>query len=295
MNNCDTGLLSYYSQAGVMTDPGQYAFLLQDLPTDIGSLCRIVQGNLIHVFWAERYGVDLTDAQKQTLEIRHVSQKLARIWEQEKSPLRTARLKERRQVGNCRDFSTFLCAILRYQGVPARARCGFGTYFLPDHYEDHWVCEYWNRKEKRWLMVDAQLDALQYEALKIQFNPLDVPHDQFITGGKAWQMCRTGNEDPGNFGIFDMCGMWFIWGDVVRDFLALNKVEILPWDGGWGHLNMGLNDPLPSEEAMGFYDQIAILTLASDDKFEELRRTYIADKSWQPPMEITDGGIVEVG
>jgi hypothetical protein len=44
----------------------------------------------------------------------------------------------KRLVGNCRDFSTMLCAMLRHQGVPARARCGFGAYFLPNHYEDHW-------------------------------------------------------------------------------------------------------------------------------------------------------------
>ncbi len=285
----------FYAQAGVMTDPGLYAFMLDGLPTDLRSLCRVVQGNLIHVFWAERYGVDLTDAQKQTAEVRQVSHKLARMWELDNSPLSTIRLKEKRQGGNCRDFSTLLCAILRYQGVPARARCGFGAYFLPNHYEDHWICEYWKVAEKRWVMVDAQLDAFQCEALEIQFDPLDVPHDQFILGGHAWQMCRMGKADPDQFGIFDMRGMWFIWGDVVRDFLALNKVEILPWDGGWGYLTMGLNDPLPSEMEMAFYDRIPALTLVGDDGFEELRRTYTTDDGWYPPQEIVSGSIVEKG
>jgi hypothetical protein len=53
--------------------------------------------------------------------------------------------------------------------------------------------------------------------------------EEFITAGKAWQMCRSGKADPDKFGIFDMHGLRFIWGDVVRDFLALNKVETLPW------------------------------------------------------------------
>jgi hypothetical protein len=30
-----------------------------------------------------------------------------------------------------------LTSILRYQGIPARTRCGFGKYFLPGHFEDH--------------------------------------------------------------------------------------------------------------------------------------------------------------
>jgi len=36
----------------------------------------------------------------------------------------------------------------------------FGAYFEPDRYEDHWVCKYWTVDEGRWVMVDAQLDAL---------------------------------------------------------------------------------------------------------------------------------------
>src|SRR6516165_7569409 len=28
-------------------------------------------------------------------------------------------------------------------------------------FEDHWVCEYWNGAEERWVLVDAQLDELQ--------------------------------------------------------------------------------------------------------------------------------------
>ena len=148
-------------------------------------------------------------------------------------------------------------------------------------------------EDERWVMVDAQLDAFQSEALEIQFDPLDVPHDQFVLAGNAWQMCRMGNADPDRFGISDMRGRWFIWGNVVRDFLALNKVEILAWDGGWGYLTMGLNDPLPSEGEMIFYDRIAALTLAGDEGFVDIRRTYTSDERWQPPQEIVSGGIVE--
>jgi hypothetical protein len=79
-----------------------------------------------------------------------------------------------------------LYAILRNQGIPARARCGFGEYFLPDYYEDHWVCEYWNDDQGEWVMVDAQLDSFQQGALGIQFDPLNVLDNQFITGGKVW-------------------------------------------------------------------------------------------------------------
>jgi hypothetical protein len=100
-------------------------------------LVKVVQGLLLHIFWAERYGVVLSDERQNEVQIRAVPAKLAHIQTLYSGALTEARTMERRLVGNCRDFAVMLCAMLRYQGVPARARCGFGTYFLPGHYEDH--------------------------------------------------------------------------------------------------------------------------------------------------------------
>lgn len=49
--------LEYYAHPGLMTDPGEHAGLLDDLPTEIPALCQAVQGLLLHIFWAERYGM----------------------------------------------------------------------------------------------------------------------------------------------------------------------------------------------------------------------------------------------
>ncbi|MCX6643460.1 MAG: hypothetical protein NTV15_08745, partial [Candidatus Bathyarchaeota archaeon] len=95
--------LEFYSKPGVMTDPGKYAYLFAGLPDDLASLCSVIQNNLIHVFWAERMGINLTEIQKNTLQIRSVSRKLARISETNSQPLTTPRSLEQRQVGNCRD------------------------------------------------------------------------------------------------------------------------------------------------------------------------------------------------
>jgi hypothetical protein len=268
-----------------MTDPGEYADLLEDVPAEISALCQVVQGLLLHIFWAERYGAELTEERKQEVNLRSAASMLARIRELSDQPLTAARPLEQKLVGNCRDFSVLLCAILRHQGVPARARCGFGAYFWPGRFEDHWVCEHWNADLGRWMLVDAQLDAFQRQALDIQFDPLDVPRDQFLVGGKAWQMCRAGQADPDNFGIFDMHGMWFIRGDLVRDFLALNKVEILPWDG-WGELIT--DEPSLSAEETAWFDRLAALTLAGDEAFSEIRSLYENDvllhmpPDWRP-------------
>jgi hypothetical protein len=276
---------AYYAQHGLMTDPQEVAHLLQGLPGDIPALVKLVQGVTIHIFWAERYGLALSEERKQEVELRTIPRRLARTLELDDHPLTAGRPLERKLVGNCRDFSTLLCAILRQQGVPARARCGFGAYFLPEHFEDHWVAEYWNAARQRWIMVDAQLDAFQQDKLGITFDPLDVPPDQFITGGRAWLMCREGGADPEQFGIFELHGLWFIRGDLGRDFLALNKIEILPWDG-WGLLVKDEKQMTDADRA--FLDHVARLTLDPDASFAEIRSLYESDgrlhrpSGWQP-------------
>jgi len=278
-----TDLRTYYASPGLMTDPQPHAALFDPLPAELPELVKVVQGLMIHIFWAERYGLTLSEARKEEVQFRRVSRQLARILELADRPLIEARPLEQKLVGNCRDFSVMLCAMLRHQGIPARARCGFGTYFLPDHYEDHWVAEYWHADEDRWVLVDAQLDEFQQKELNIQFDPLDVPRDQFIVGGQAWQMCRTGGADPEKFGIFEWHGIWFVRGNLIRDFLSFNKVEILPWDGGWGYLK----DETDMEADL--MDHIATLTLAGDEAFAEIRTMYEQDSRFHPPFDMLGG------
>ncbi len=267
-------LLNYYAQPGPLTDPQTYASWLNDLPTDISSLVKIVQGVMVHIFWAERYGLNLSDERKQEVNLRSISKMLARLVELDDRPLTAPREPAMKLVGNCRDHSTLLCAILRRQGVPARARCGFGAYFLPNHYEDHWVCEYWNAAQRRWMLVDAQLDQVQRDILNIQFDTLDVPRDQFIIGGRAWQMIRAATADPDNFGIFEWHGQWFVQDNLVRDFLSLNKIELLPWDS-WG-LMAGPEDNVATTDLV-LLDRIAALTIEPDAAFDDLRALYAGD------------------
>lgn len=278
-----TGPLEYYAQPELITDPLNYSELLKGLPAEIPALCQVVQGLLIHIFWLEQYGLKLSEERQREVQIRSVARKLARIKELADWPLAVLRPPEKKLVGNCRDFSVMLCAILRHQGVPARARCGFGTYFIPGHYEDHWVCEYWKADEQRWVMVDSQLDRLQRQALRIQFSPYDVPHDQFVTGGHAWQMCRAGQANPDHFGIQNMHGLWFVRGDLMRDLASLNKTELLPWDS-WGLVDREDKDLAPEDWQV--LDRAADLTLADNSMFHQMRSFYLDDARLRVPAVI---------
>ncbi len=268
-----TNALTFFAQPGQMTHPGPYADLFDHLPSDLGDLCRLIQGTTLHIFWAERYGLKLPPERQGEVQLRTLERRLARLLELDPRPLTEARPLEKKLVGNCRDFTQLLVSILRHQGIPARARCGFGAYFMPNHYEDHWVAEYWNATQNRWVLVDAQLDALQSEALKIPFNPLDVPRDQFIVGGRAWQLCRSGQADPDQFGIFEMHGLGFVRGDFLRDVAALNKVELLPWDC-WGLI---LAPALDNPDDLALLDRLAELSAGEAPDFERVRALYESD------------------
>ncbi|HVN84486.1 MAG TPA: transglutaminase-like domain-containing protein [Candidatus Binatia bacterium] len=276
-------MLSYYAQPGVMTSPGAHAPAFDGLPSELPALCAVVQGLLIHPFWTGAYGVTLPEERQEEVQLRSVEEMLTRLLALDDRPLTVARPADRRLVGNCRHFSTCLCAILRHHGVPARARCGFGAYFMAGSFEDHWVCEYWNAAQSRWVMVDAQLDAVQRNVVKPPFDVLDVPRDQFIIAGDAWQRCRSGAADPQRFGIFDMRGLWFIRGNVVRDLAALNRIELLPWDA-WGL--MSKVDADQSAEDLVQLDRVAALTLADDDQFAAVRAVYEGDDRWRVPKVI---------
>lgn len=277
-----------------MSSLGPRRSLVDRLPRDIVSIVKAVQGILIHIFWLERYGVKVPDERKAEVQIRPAIQKLEQILRLDSSPLGNARTLEKRLIGNCRDFSLILATVLRHQGVPARARCGFATYFQPGHFEDHWVCEYWNANDSRWVLVDGQLDELHCSRLNIDFDPVDVPRNRFITAGMAWKMCRSREADPQAFGIFELSGLGFIRGNLVRDIASLNKVELLPWDS-WGVMEIRDEDLSPDD----FLALDLAAELAAEDvhEYKKVWQLYEEDDRFTVPSLIrsyTRDGVKDV-
>jgi hypothetical protein len=271
----------YYTDQSGITDPGDYKNLYDTLPDDFPSLCRIVQGLILHMHWAQAYGVNLPDERKTEVKIRKIKRQLARILELDDSPLTNARTAERKIVGTCRDYAALLTSFLRYKGIPARMRVGFATYFTPGHYEDHYLCQYWNDTKNRWIIVDAQLDDFQRKVLNIKFDPCDLLEGLFLPGGKAWQMCREGKADPELFGIFNEKGLWFIGCDMIYDTMSLNKIESHPWDI-W-QLMPRYQQKEFSKEYLDIMDRIAALAGGLTPRFTEMRLLYQTEKYLQPP------------
>jgi hypothetical protein len=220
----------HYSTHSALTDPGAYAALISGLPPEIPVLCHILQGLLIHEAWIERQGYDAAAFADQSRATLPVSKRLDQLLAIDPRPLTIARPGESRALATCRDFALMMCAVLRQHGVPARVRCGFGTYLSGRAYHDHWVCEYWAQGEQRWVLIDAQLDEPHRKVLAFDFEPTDVPRAAFVTGIEAWTRCRTGAIDPAQLGHGTTTGLFFARVNLARDLLALAKRETSPWD-----------------------------------------------------------------
>jgi hypothetical protein len=251
-----------------MTSGGPHAQALATLQ-GVEAVATAVHGVLLHEAWAQRYHEELTPARRAQSHLRPVGQMLDAIMKIDPAPLGVPREPAKRGVGVCRHFAVLACAALRAQGVPARARCGFGMYFEAGKGIDHWIAEYWDGR--RWVSADFQIDDLQGTTLKLDFEPLDQPPRKFLRAGEAWQRCRAGHADPHNFGLFEESGFWFIAMNLVRDFAALNNMEMLPWDD-WGPM------PGPEQEissvALALFDRLAALTVDVDERFNEVRALY---------------------
>jgi Transglutaminase-like superfamily len=264
----------FYLRHGPMNGASNASPTLRDLPRGIASLCKIVQGILIHRDIAPwLYELKLSGEQRDLANVRPVASMIAEIERRSARSLQETRAPAARMPCVCSHFSSLIAAILREQGVPARVRCGFGAYFNPGRFEDHWVAEYWSLAERRWVLVDAQLDAVQRKAFSVDFDPTDVPHDRFILAGDAWQQCRSGRADPDLFGlsIIKEQGLWWVAQNLIRDLASLNRVEMLPWDV-WGMMP-GPTGTISDDDGT-LLDRVATLTLADNGAIPALEEIY---------------------
>lgn len=263
--------MKYYSEQSIVTDPGKYSNLFDSLPSEVPKLVKVAQGLVIDKDLLEFYGEELTDDKKSDLDTRYVDDILEKILQRDPASLTKTREPGKRFVGSCRDYAIILCSMLRHKKVPARIRVGFDRYFnlIPDFYDDHWVCEYWDKEKNRWIMVDANLDETVIKKQNITVNPLDISSDEFITAGKAWELVRSNKANSNKFGVsvINIFGLWFIRGSIVRELAALNKQEVLPWDY-WGIADKNQED-FPQEDS-DLLDESA-RTLKDSDSLGALR------------------------
>lgn len=261
--------LNYYATHGSFTAPGSFAHLLQEFPEDVMKLSEYIHRLILIDFLPNMGIISVPQDHLADVNLRGVEAKLAQILARDDSDLQCARSFETRLLGNCRDLSLLLCAVLRNNQIPARLRSGFATFFHPEKFFDHWLCEYWNQSKERWIKVDLWMSQIQHLKdnlpaqlakgfLELNYHPYDVEDSYFLTGGEAWINCQEKGDDPDRYGTYEeeLKGIWFIRDNLIRDLLCLTKLEPLPWDC-WGL--MGRENKVISKVSLDALNEIAHL------------------------------------
>jgi len=264
--------LAYYATAGRFTQLDEGA-----VSSDVREIVALVQGLLVYDAVAQPfYGVELSAVQAEAIHERDSARLLALARTLDPRPLDQPRVPAHRVGARCHAYSRLTVALLRGAGVPARARCGFGTYFRPGWFEDHWIAEYRDSNDGCWRMVDAQLDDTWRKMIGFTGDQFALTATEFVTAGHAWQAWRRGEVDADRCGLsaINEHGAFWIAGNLRLDLASLNKVEMLPWDvwgAGWSPGEQ------PSDEQLHFFDTVATLTVDPDAHFAELRARYDTD------------------
>ncbi len=226
-----------YAEPGALTSlSGAAEEALVPVGHEAVAICSPVHGLVLQPTEAGKIG--LPPERLAENQIRPAAKIVAVLCALGTTPLSMPRHADQRVVGTCRHFAVLSCALLRYRGIPARARCGFATYFQKGQGLDHWVTEYWDEHRSTWVRVDSEIFGLE-----LLPHPEELEPGEFLSGGEAWTAYREGRIDASSFGVYgtDNWGPGEIRGNLVKDLAALNKVEMLPWDV-WGRMQAAYKD-----------------------------------------------------
>ena len=279
-------ILNFYKRTSLYTDLGLYKNFAINLPNDIKELCLLQRNQIIHPFNlcdekmrndANSFYGDMTKISKTSLNYENdlfptAQSMIAELLRRNENYSKDRKIEDKIHV--CwREQAILLTSILKAKGFSARVRSGFTTYCNISNKEagDHWICEYYNDKEKRWVLVDADM---YFDDDNIDFDLLDIPRNKFIFGAEAYLGLRKGkysdNEiyyasSPKTIGIkAALHGLFYDFHSLMNDeiiFLHLPKY-ILDKD-----LNL-------TEDELKELDDLATLMLEPDINFFKLREIW---------------------
>ncbi len=281
--------LSKYAAQSVVTDPGKMVWWLADLPTEVPALRRIAQGLVVHYRTEDLSALGIPGERMEEIDTRYAEPMLERLFTLDDRPLIEPRPPETRLVGCCRDFTVLFLSLLRHQEIPARARVGFATYFVPGWNVDHEVAEVWDATVDRWRLVDAELDDMHVDSTdKAPLDALDLPRDRFLLAGDAWRSCRSGDANPERFlvdpglEIADTRGWPYLRHNLIHDLATLNNRELLLWDS-WGLMETAS----PSEADLELLDRVAETTRLSEPAVATVQALYEGEPGLRVPPTVT--------
>ena len=195
----DEKIYQRYLETSVYTDVGLYKDFVLSLPDDIPAIGMLVCDQITHPsmyftepfpYLEDTYFGKFASYPKQRFKnedewyITAVAM-IAGILRLDGAGFTKGRDVTKRITVSCRQASVLFSAILKAKGIPCRSRAGFMDFGdAGDSYTEHWVNEYWDFRENRWVLADVD-GYYEYEQ-RFGYSQFDLPRRKFVTASEAW-------------------------------------------------------------------------------------------------------------
>lgn len=271
-----------YLETSVYTYVGKYKEFILSLPDDIPSIGMLVCDQITHpsMYFTEPspyledtyYGRFASYPKhrfknEDELYITAISM-IAGILRLDETGFTKNRDVTKRITVSCRQASILFSAILKAKGIPCRSRAGFMDFGdTGDSYMEHWVNEYWDFNENRWVLVDAD-GYYEYEQ---RFG-----YSQFVTASEAWIGLRKNTLNK-KLDVFSPNPLEGVCEYLFMDFHALMNNEIfysyqpLYLRGGIHTLN---------ESELHELDRLAELLSEPDKNMEQIENLWTTNEKF---------------
>lgn len=287
----------FYLNTSMFTDLGKYKQEAIDLYVNkcdksLKKLCNHLMNVTIHrvLFqWAlegrdvHEYGdfsyVDYTTPMSEDDIFVTASSMFAEIFRRDKKGFYIGRPVQNRLNVTCRYVSVLTCAILKANGIPCRSRAGWARYLDENKSLDHFVNEYYDENQKRWVMIDMD-DLYDEDWLKdplfkknnICNEYLDFGKNQFYTAADAWKMYR---KDAG-FVSKLIYGADEATAEDILKYLFLDFFAVMNMEYNYTFKPIALDKPINAltKAELKEIDTLAELMSDIDKNFDKIQKLY---------------------
>ena len=263
--------MKYYTSVNRYSEIKTQTWLIDHLKFDYDFLFDIIKSILIHPIDTraakvkyDRKNRGIFFCQNSRVETMLQYNRLEKYLEEHKLPLETTA--NDRAVLSCDHHALLFTSLVRYSGIPIRARTGYSQYIVPGLTVPHWVTEVYDNDHKKWDIIDPE------RRLK------NVDKTQFLFAAEVWkEHMESGQKFSSYSGLSGRQGLKYA---VLCDLNCIFKNELLSYE--WRLKAHNRKKPeivrtsyeCLSIEQRTLFDSIARLMLNPDNHMDELWNLY---------------------
>lgn len=284
----DNEVMQHYLDTSVYTYAGRYKEYFKSLPDDLQELSELIGEQYIQRFVLKcgnkgenenlRYGdMDLYPWYRMCCEddiLLTANAMTTEIFRLNEKGFFHGRPVPEKIVISCRHITVILSAVLKAKGIPCRSRAGMRAYH--GNLVDHWISQYWNEKEERWVNFDAE--GIMYRECEHDFSTYDIPNDEFHWIAQLWKDVRSGEFKKNIILLDGTKSLKALAKIMMYDFHALMNDEV-----NYNFMPYFIDNTRPDidESIIKELDELADLMVDPDKNFKQLKEIWNTNRKFR--------------